>query len=183
MKPCSYSLFMIIASFSYDMTYCICLIRLWGYYLFHHTILCGYNLRLATNWEWRLLNSAIGKIFCRGKNFEKCYFCKSIKELWCGDLVANLPASWSGATLLHSGTYTAPLIQFVLVALHVLIYIAILFVHMRTCYSNISHGYYLRAVTISFSTSRGVATIQQWQLIDNVWSSKYCMQLHVYISI
>ena len=104
------------------MTYRICSIRLCGYYLFHHTILCGYNLRVATNWQWRLLHSVLSvKSFVNVRTFKKCHFCKINKELWCGDLVANLPASWSATTLLHSGTYTAPPIQFVLVALHVLI--------------------------------------------------------------
>ena len=37
--------------------YCICSIRRCGYYLFHHTILCGFYSRAATIREQRLLNS------------------------------------------------------------------------------------------------------------------------------
>jgi len=47
---------------------------------------------------------------------------------------------------------------------------------MHVCYSNISRGYYLRAATVSFSTSRSVATIREWRLIKSgVWSSEYSM--------
>ena len=47
---------------------------------------------------------------------------------------------------------------------------------MHVCYSNISRGYYLRAATVSFSTSRSVATIREWRLIKSgVWLSEYSM--------
>ena len=37
---------------------------------------------------------------------------------------------------------------------------------VRTCYSYTSRGYYLRAATISFSTSGGAASIREWQLTN-----------------
>ena len=46
--------------------------------------LCGFYSRVATNRDWRLLNSVIGKIFRKCKGFE---FYKIYKELQCGDLV------------------------------------------------------------------------------------------------
>ena len=50
------------------------------------------------------------------------------------------------------------------------------FVHVCTCYLNISHGLYSRAVTISFSKSGSAVTISEWQLIESdVWSNKYGM--------
>ena len=39
--------------------------------------------------------------------------------------------------------------------------------HVRTWYSNMSHGYYSRAATISFSTSGGAATIRERLLIES----------------
>ena len=41
------------------VVYCICSIRHRSYYLFHHVILCGFYSRVATNWEWHLLNSVL----------------------------------------------------------------------------------------------------------------------------
>ena len=162
------------------MTYRICSIRRCGYYLFYHTVLCGDNLRVATNWQWHLLHSVLSvKSFVNVRTFKKCRFCKINKELWCGDLVANLPASWSAATLLHSGTYTAPPIRLVLVALHVLILPFGLFTYTLATQT--------LAVAIIWEWwlfYSGAATIRVWRLIDSgVWTSKYCMQLHVYISI
>ena len=49
--------------------YHICLIRRHGYYLFHHAILCGFYLRVATNQEQHLLIklSVIDKVFRNAK--------------------------------------------------------------------------------------------------------------------
>ena len=41
------------------------------------------------------------------------------------------------------------------------------FVHVHMCFSNISRGQYSRAATISFSTSRGAATIRERRLIES----------------
>jgi len=68
--------------------YRICAIRCRGYYLFHHTILCSFYSRVATNRERHLLNSVVWvKVFCKYKGFEKSQFYKINGEFRCGDLV------------------------------------------------------------------------------------------------
>ena len=53
------------------------------------------------------------------------------------------------------------------------------FVNVCTCYSNSSHGYYLRAATISFSASWGAASIREWRLFESsVWCSEYGICSH-----
>ena len=46
------------------------------------------------------------------------------------------------------------------------------FVHMHTCYLNISLGSYSRAATISFSTSGGAVTIHERRLIEQIRYAK-----------
>jgi len=58
------------------------MIRCRGYYLFHHTILCGFYSRAATKRERPLLNSVVWvKFFCKCKGFEKSQFIRPTKNL------------------------------------------------------------------------------------------------------
>ena len=81
----------------------------------HHAILCGFYSRAATNWERRLLNSVLSvKSFVNVRALRNANFIRLKKRIamrWLG-FEANLPASWSAAALLQSGTYTAPPIRF-----------------------------------------------------------------------
>ena len=62
----------------------ICSIRCHGYYLFHHTILCSFYSRVATNRERYLLNSVLSvKSFVSVRALRKASFTKDYDaETW-----------------------------------------------------------------------------------------------------
>ena len=93
--------------------------------------------------------------------------------------MANLPVSWSAAALLYSGTYTAPPIQFVVVALHVLILPFGLFT--CACATQILAVASIWAVTISFRCGNNsrVVTNRQQRLIEQILYAVTCVHFHL----
>ena len=70
-----------VASHYTGKNYCICSIRHPGYCLFHHTILCSFYSRVATNREWRLLNSVLSvKSFLNVRALRKASFARLTKN-------------------------------------------------------------------------------------------------------
>ena len=154
--------------------YRICLIRCHGYYLFRNAILCGYYIR-----ERLLFESGVYLT-------QRCCHCH-----WCRDWGARpLCRQWQGRKRV-GGERSCSRRQLVLCFLLSLNLITLIllshesrgFVHVRTYYSNKSRGWYSSAVTISFSTSGGAASIQEQLLIkSSVWSSEYSSmtQMHMW---
>ena len=82
--------------------YRICSIRRHGY---NYTILCGFYSRAATIWEQHLLNSVLSvKSFVNVRALRKVSFIRL--AMWLLGFEANLPASWSAATLLYKAVPT-----------------------------------------------------------------------------
>ena len=98
-------------------------------------------------------------------------------------LVANFPTSWSAATLLHSGIYTAPPIQFILVALHVLILPFSLFTCAHTtqtlAVASIESGNYFIQYILRCGNNSRVAPNQQWRLIEQILYAVTCVHFHL----
>ena len=70
-----------VASHYTGKNYCICSIRHPGYCLFHHAILCSFYSRVATNREWRLLNSVLSvKSFLNVRALRKASFGRLTKN-------------------------------------------------------------------------------------------------------
>ena len=130
-------------------------IRRRGYYLFHHAILCGFYSRAATIRERRLLNSVV----IVQKSFRACGISVNTDETE-DEEIHCLKEGGVSADARES-------IRRHCHACHCNGYPVTRFVHVRTCFLNVSRGYYSRAATISFSTSGGAATIRERQLIES----------------
>ena len=117
--------------------YCICLIRRYGYYLLCHAILCGYYSRAAFI-KLRGIATVTNAEIEESDPFSDND--EDENEMEESEVVLE------DCSVCHESRG---------------------FVHVRMCYSNKSHSQYLRAVTISFSTSASVASIREQLLIES----------------